>query len=440
MSSSSSVPPSAAGEPAAAQSPGFTRYEMFVVALLAIVQFTVVLDFMVLSPLGAILLDQLNITTEQFGHVVSAYAFSAGLSGLLAASFADKFDRKRLLLVFYAGFMVGTLMCGLAPNFHALLIARIVTGLFGGVMSSISFAIITDLFPLQRRGRVMGFVQMAFAASQVLGLPFGLYLANHFGWHAPFFLIIAVSAVVMMVVALRLQPIDAHLALQHVENPFRRLGRTLARPRYLRGFVATTLLSSGGFMLMPFGSAFAVNNLGISLDQLPLVYLVTGMGAMVFGPVAGRLSDSFGKFRLFGWSSVLSIGVIGVYTHLGTTPLWLVITVNVVMFAGITGRLISAQALLSAVPDARDRGAFMSVNSAVQQFSGGLAAVVAGLIVVQAPGGTLDHYGRLGYVVCGAVLITIFLVRRIDRMVRADFAAPAASRPVGGDAAKAVPG
>jgi hypothetical protein len=162
----------------------FSRYQVFMIAILAILQFTIVLDFMVLSPLGALLLEKLNINTSQFGWVVSAYAFSAGASGLLAAGFADKFDRKKLLLFFYTGFIIGTFLCALAPNYHMLLVARIVTGIFGGVIGSVSFAIITDLFKMEVRGRVMGFVQMAFAASQVLGLPIGLLLANRFGWHA----------------------------------------------------------------------------------------------------------------------------------------------------------------------------------------------------------------------------------------------------------------
>src|SRR6187402_2517901 len=162
----------------------FSSYEVFVIAILSLLQFTVILDFMVLSPLSAQLLEELHITTAQFGWVVSAYAFSAGAAGLLAAGFADKFDRKKLLVFFYAGFILGTLLCGIAPDYHFLLGARIVTGIFGGVIGSISFAIITDLFKMEVRGRVMGFVQMAFAASQVLGLPIGLWLANHFGWHS----------------------------------------------------------------------------------------------------------------------------------------------------------------------------------------------------------------------------------------------------------------
>src|SRR3954464_5674429 len=160
----------------------FTGYQQFVIAILAFLQFTIVLDFMILSPLGALLLQELHITTAQFGLVVSAYAFSAGASGLLAAGFADKFDRKKLLLFFYSGFVLGTLLCGIAPTYHFLFVARMVTGLFGGVIGSISFAIIADLFPFEARGKVMGFVMTAFSASQVLGIPLGLYLSNRWGW------------------------------------------------------------------------------------------------------------------------------------------------------------------------------------------------------------------------------------------------------------------
>src|SRR6188472_709495 len=205
----------------------FTSYQIFIIAILAILQFTVVLDFMVLSPLGAQLLEELNITTTQFGWVVSAYAFSAGASGLLTAGFADKFDRKKLLLFFYAGFIIGTLLCGLAPDYNFLLMARIVTGIFGGVIGSVSFAIITDLFRLEVRGRVMGFVQMAFAASQILGLPLGLYLANKLGWHSPFILIVGLSVVLGVVIIVKMKPVDAHLKLKSERNPLQHLIKTV---------------------------------------------------------------------------------------------------------------------------------------------------------------------------------------------------------------------
>lgn len=398
--------------------PSFTRYQMFVVGLLAFLQFTVVLDFMILSPLSAILLKELAITPAQFGRVVSAYAFSAGAAALLAAGFADRFDRKRMLLFFYTGFVIGTLFCGLAPNYHALLAARIFTGLFGGVITSISLAIIADLFHLSQRGRVMGYVQSAFAASQVLGIPVGLYLATHYGWHFPFLMIVAVSIVVGVVVVFRLQPITAHLQSPgQGSSPFLHLWKTATRSRYQAGFAATLLLTTGGFMLMPFGAAFSVNNLGVSLHQLPMVYMITGICTMVLGPLIGKLSDQVGKYRTFFVGSLLALGIILYYTQMGVTPLWMVIAINVFMFATITSRTITAAALTSAVPELKDRGAYMSVNSALQQISGGVAAWMAGLIVVQQSTGYLDHYEMLGWVVASAMIITLPLMYNVHRIV-----------------------
>ncbi len=201
----------------------FTPYQVLIIALLAILQFTIILDFMVLSPLGAILIPTLKITPAQFGLVVSAYAFSAGASGLLAAGFADKFDRKKFLLFFYVGFLVGTLLCAIAPTYQLLLAARIVTGIFGGVIGSVTFAIITDLFKLEVRGRVMGFVQIAFGASQVLGLPIGLLLANRFEWHAPFWMIVIFGTLLGVIIVIYMKPITQHLASTKEQNAFKHL-------------------------------------------------------------------------------------------------------------------------------------------------------------------------------------------------------------------------
>src|SRR5688572_18521260 len=189
----------------------FSRYQTFVIASMAILQFTIILDFMVLSPLSAFLLPALKITTAQFGMVVSAYAWSAGIAGLLAAGFADKYDRKKMLLIFYTGFLIGTFLCGIAPTYNLLLGARIVTGVFGGVIGAVVFAIMTDLFPLEVRGRVMGFLQMAFAGAQVLGLPIGLYLNNIYGWHSPFLMIVGLGIPLGVLLLLYLKPVDAHL-------------------------------------------------------------------------------------------------------------------------------------------------------------------------------------------------------------------------------------
>jgi len=414
----------------AGKNPGgaFSSYQKFVVAVLAFLQFTIVLDFMLLSPLGAIVIPALKITPSQFGLVVSAYAFSAGLSGLLTAGFADRFDRKKLLLFFYCGFLAGTLLCGLASSYHLLLLARMVTGVFAGVVGSISFAIVTDLFPLEMRGRVMGVIQTAFAASSVMGIPVGLLLSTRWGWNAPFFMIVAVSALVGALIQIYLRPVNEHLKHHPDRSPLHHLIHTVSNRLYLQGFATTGLLSVGGFMLMPFMSVFMVHNIGLPVDKLPLVYVITGAFSIVSGPLIGRASDALGKFNVFAFGCAVTIVMVVIYTHLHFIPLWVLVLVIVLLQIGIFSRMISASALMSALPKPADRGSYMSISSSLQQVSGGVAAVVAGLIVVQSPEGVLVHFDTLGYVLVCTTLISLGLMYLIDRKIRGIRTAPEAPR------------
>lgn len=396
---------------------GFSRYQSLLIALLAFTQFTIILDFIIMSPLGAILMPALNITAAQFGVAVSAYAFSAGLSGILAAGFADRFDRKRLLLFFYVGFTLGTLLCAMAQNYHVLLVGRIVTGLFGGVIGSVVLAIITDLFALHLRGRVMGFVQTAFAASQVLGIPAGLFLANHWSWQVCFVAIVGLSIVTIAVIAFVMEPVDAHLKLKQDRNPFRHLIATVFEPRYTLAFAVTTLLATGGYMLMPFSSAFTVHNLGIDMLHLPTIYLVSGLFSIVTGPLVGRASDAFGKYPTFVFGCAMTVVMVLIYTHLGHVSLTTAITVNVLMFIGIFSRMIPSQALMSAIPDQSQRGSFSAVSASLQQLSGGLGSVLAGAIIAQAADGSLIHFDRIGYVVVMTTLITLVMMYFVQKSV-----------------------
>ncbi|MEZ4804974.1 MAG: MFS transporter [Bacteroidia bacterium] len=385
---------------------------------MTILQFTVILDFMVLSPLGAILLDELDISAKQFGWVVSAYAFSAGTAGLLAAGFADKFDRKKFLLFFYAGFLVGTALCAIAPNYEFLLFARIFTGIFGGVIGSISFAIVTDLFKVEVRGRVMGFLQMAFAASQVLGIPIGLKLANMYGWHSSFWMIISFGLPLGLIIFFVMKPITTHLEVKSHKKAITHMLDTLRNKEYIRGYIATILLATGGFMMMPFGSAFSTNNLGLSIEDLPLLFGITGVFTIVLGPIVGKLSDTMGRFKMFLIGSIITIFIVAIYTRMGITPFYLIVMMNVIMFVGITARMISSAALISTVPEMKDRGAFMSINSSVQQMSGGIASAIAGMIVVKAPSGYIEHYPALGSVVIVSMIMACILIYNLDLFVR----------------------
>lgn len=402
-----------------ARAPSFTPYQLLVVVILAVTQFTVILDFMIMSPLGDILMKSMHLIPSEFGLAVSAYAFSAGFSGFLTAGFSDKFDRKKLLLFFYVGFVIGTVLCGIAHTYWLLVAARIFTGLFGGVIGSISMAIVADLFALQQRGRVLGFVQMAFGASQVLGIPIGLYIATKWGWEMPFLMVAALGVVMVGVIAIYLKPIREHLLVKNEKSAFVHLWHTLARRDYRIGFAATALLSVGGFMMMPFGSAFAINNLHVTEQQLPLLFMVSGLSTLVIMPFIGRFSDRLDKYKLFVMASIWLMVMCIWYTNLSVVPLWVAIVLNVLLMAGVTGRMIPSSALTSAVPALEDRGAFMSINASLQQLAGGIAAALAGKIVVQQTNfSPLEHYDTVGYVVVVFSILGLFFMYRVDRVVK----------------------
>ncbi len=306
----------------------------------------------------------------------------------------------------------------MANSYETLLAARIFTGIFGGVIGSIGFAIITDLFKMEVRGRVMGFAQMAFAASQVLGIPIGLFFADLWDWHAPFWMVVIFSIIIGVVIFIYMRPVNEHLKIKSDKNPMDHLINTITNPNYTKAFLATTLLATGGFMLLPFGSAFSAKNLKVPEEYIKLVFFVTGISSVIFGPFIGKLSDSIGKYKVFVLGSIISFIMVAIYTNMGPTPLGLVILLNVLLFVGITARMISSQALVSGIPDPKDRGAFMSINSSVMQIAGGVAAIVAGKIVTQSADGVLGNYNILGYCVMGSILIATGLYYLVDQQIK----------------------
>ena len=370
-------------------SASFSGYQKVVVGMLAFLQFAVILDFMLMAPLGALIMPALSVTPAQFGTVVSAYAFAAGISGLLTAGFADRFDRKKLLLFFYTGFIAGTAWCGVAQSFESLLLARIVTGLFGGVIGSVVLAIATDLFPPQMRGRVMGFIQTAFAASQILGIPIGIYLSNRWNWHVPFLALVVLGVIGGLLIAVYMKPVADHLKVPQEHSAFDHLRHTVTEPRYLLSFVSVLFLATGGFMLMPFSSAFTVNNLGISLHDLPIIYLVTGIATIFVGPARGK-----GRRRVRQAARVLlrhraddrhgaDLHAPGVSTlaHRDRDQ-------RRAVHRNLLAH-IPFQALMSQVPGVDATRLVNAINASISQLAGGLASLDAGHIVEQGADGRI---------------------------------------------------
>lgn len=394
-----------------------TSYQVLLIFLFVFIIFTIVVDYMTLPALSAILLEKLHVTTKEFGMIVSAYAFSAGISAFLAIGFSDRFDRKKLLLGYYGGFLIGMLLCATANSFWTLIIARVTTGAFGGVVAAIIFAMVADLFQDEQRGRVMGFVQMAFAASLIVGLPLALLLATHFNWRLTYWLFLGLGVVVLILVYLKINPVTAHLVHASDGQFLQQTKKVLNSRNYWTVFLNNIFVVLGDAMFMTFSAAYATNNLGVDMDDLPLIYGAGGLATITLSPFIGRFCDSYGKLKVFAYGSVLAIILIVVYSNLSVVPLWLVVLLHTLLFVGINARMIASTALATVVPEQRERGTFMALDSSLQQVAGGVAATSAGWIVFQSEDGMIHGFPSLGWTVVGAMTLTLFLMYSIQKMV-----------------------
>lgn len=397
----------------------FTRYQLLVVAILALLQFTIILDFQIIMPLGDMLMRGLTIDTIQFGILISCYAFGAGVMGILASTVADKFDRKKFLLFFCAGFIIGTLLCGLSDSYYTLLIARSITGLFGGVIASISMTIVSDLFALNQRGRVMSYIQMAFSVSQVLGLPAGIYIANKWGWNMTFYTIVVLATIVVVAIILLIKPIVEHKNHQSQESLLRRSWRIISTKSYQTGLIFLTIVSISGAMVLPYSATFLINNIGVLQDELPLVYICTGIATIIILPMIGKLSDQIDKYKMFIVSSLFSSVITLIFTQLSPIPLWSIIFINILIFVGISSCSIPAMALITEVPKTQDRGSYMSLGESLQLMANGIGAIVAGAIINQpSESMPLQHFEWLGYIVAAVSIVSILLMKQINRRIQ----------------------
>lgn len=376
----------------------FSRKEMILLALMAAVNFNHIVDFVIMMPLGPLLMRMFQISPHQFGLLVSSYTFSAGASGLLASFFIDRFDRKSCLIFFYLGFGFGTLACALAPTYITLLLTRSITGVFGGVLGALVLSIVSDAISYERRGTAMGIVMGSFSLASVLGVPFGLYLANLFGWHAPFVFLGLFAIINLVGLWLWVPSMKGHLNHSSPRHtPIQSLRHILRTPKQVVALSFIFFLVLGQFSIIPFLSQSFIANSGMLESQLPLIYLFGGICSMFASPLVGRLSDRFGKkiiFQISVWLSLLPI--LGI-TNLGVHPLWVLLAISSSFFIVMSGRMVPAMAMISATATPEYRGSFMSITSAVQQFSAALASYIAGMIVVQGEAGHLLHFDKAGY-------------------------------------------
>lgn len=402
-----SADPSHTGAPAAPRSS-----ERTILLILAAVQFTHILDYMIMMPLGAGLMRDFNLTPAQFSHLVAAYGGAAAIAGLLGGFFLDRIDRKHALQRLYFGFALATLACALAPSHHALLAARLAAGVCGGLAGSVVVAMVADAVPQERRGRGMSFVMSAFPFATVAGVPLGLALVTHFGWHAPFFLLAGLAVPISVAIARYLPHRPPDAGVRHI-SPAAQMRAILAEPVHWRGFAVTAALVAAGGCIIPFMAPSLVANAGVSDARLPWIYFFGGVATFFSTPFIGRLTDRHDKFHVLAALTVPAVAATLLVTHMGAWPLpWLLVCTSL-FFVGMSGRFGPASTLVANAVEPRFRGGFMSLNSAVQQGAGALANMLGGLFITRDAAGHLVGYGRVGWVATGAFLLTLVLAHRL---------------------------
>jgi DHA1 family inner membrane transport protein len=388
--------------------------ERMVLLILAGLMFTHILDFMILMPLGNYLMPYFDISAQAFSVLVAAYTLSAGISGFAAAFFVDRYDRKSVLLFGYSGFLLGTLACGFAPDYHFLLSARILAGVFGGLINAQVLSIVSDMFGYERRGTAMGAIMSSFAVASVLGVPFALYLANVFSWHAPFLLVGILGILIIPMIMKYIPSMTAHLVKKEDRPSYWHvLTSVLNHPQQRIALLFSALIMLGHFLIIPFVNPYMEFNVGYSKAQTPMIYLIGGLASFVSANILGRLADRYGKMTIFTVCVVLSLFTVWSITNLPAIPFSMTLTVFAIWFTLSTGRMVTANAMISNVVQAEQRGSFMSFNSSVQQLGTSLASFIAGLVIIKGADNKIYHYDWLGYLSILFLLFALLLARRL---------------------------
>ncbi|TDO28486.1 MFS transporter [Sediminibacterium goheungense] len=386
--------------------------ERILLILMASVNFTHILDFMVMMPLGNFLMPYFKITPGQFSVIVASYSISAAVSGFAAAFFVDGYDRKKVLLFGYTGFVIGTICCGIAPTYLLLLAARITAGLFGGLIGAQVLSIVADSFPYEKRGQAMGILFSAFSLASIVGVPAALYLAGWTGWHTPFLAIGGLGVIIILLLSRYLPAMSAHIHGARTK-PVTMLKNVVSSRKQLVALGLSGALMLGHFLIIPFLNPYMEFNVGFTDTQRNMIYMVGGLATFFTSPLIGKLADKYGKHNTFMVFALISLIPIFLITNMPAIKYYYVLMVTGIWFVLSTGRGIPAQAIISNVVPAEQRGSFMSFNGSIQQLFSGIASLIAGAIVISKPDHTIVHYSWVGYLSIAIVLCSVFIARKL---------------------------
>ena len=392
-----------------------SKDQKIILYLLACVQFTNIMDFMIMMPMGPILMKAFDITAREYSFLVSAYSLSAGIFGFIAAFFVDKFDRKNVLTIAYVGLLVGTFACSMAPTYTMLMLARIVAGIFGGVLGSQVIAIVGDTISYEHRAEGMSIIMAAFSTASVLGVPLGMYLASTISWHIPFVFVVAVGFVNLLLIYRFLPSLRGHINQSLIKpSPFAVLTNIWKDSNQMRALGLSVIIMFGHFCTIPSLSPYLTLNVGMSIDNVSLIYLVGGAITIFSARFVGRIADKKGKYFIFAICGTLFLIPVFLMTHLQSgASLMLILFITSLFFLFANGRTITMQAIVSGVVNNEQRGGFTSINSSMIQLGSGAASFIGGLMVEKASNGTLLHYEWVGYMSIFFMILGIILGKYI---------------------------
>jgi MFS transporter, DHA1 family, inner membrane transport protein len=388
-----------------------SKEQKLILYLLACVQFTNIMDFMIMMPMGPILMESFNISAREYSFLVSAYSLSAGISGFISAFFVDKFDRKNVLTIAYVGLLVGTFACAIAPTYTMLMAARILAGIFGGVLGSQVLSIVGDTVSYEHRAEGMAIIMAAFSSASVLGVPLGMYLAATISWHVPFIFVVGVGFVNLLLIYRYLPSLRGHIQLSETKpSPFAVLTNIAKDNNQLRALALSVIIIFAHFCTIPSLSPYLTINVGMSKDNISLIYLVGGAITIFSSRIVGKIADQRGKYLIFATCGILFLIPVFMMTHLHQgASLWIILTITSMFFLFANGRTITMQAIVSGVVNNEQRGGFTSINSSMIQLGSGAASFVGGLIVQKGTDGQLLHYDWVGYLSMSIMIVGIIL-------------------------------
>ncbi|BET26800.1 putative MFS family arabinose efflux permease [Limnobacter thiooxidans] len=389
------------------------RREWALLLILAGIQFTHILDFMIMMPLGPQLTQAFAIPDSKFGLLVSAYTFAAGASGLLASLYIDRFERRRLLLVLYFLFAVATLACGLAPTYESLMVARIAAGLFGGILSAMIQTIVADIIPFERRGKAMGVIMTSFSVSTVMGVPLGLFVATKSDWHMPFFGIAAISFLLIVAAWKVIPSLKGHLHARGETGPLQGIQEVLRDPNHLLAFCFSFCLIFAGFSIIPYITIYLQSNSVLGPSDIPLIYLAGGTATLLSAQIIGKLSDRLGKLKMLQIIAGIAMVPMALITLTENMGIVSILIITTCFFVFVSGRMIPGMAMVSAAGNPKNRGTFMTLNSSMQSAAMGLAALIGGHLITRTPEGLIENYWLCSVIAIVFNIVALLIARQI---------------------------